>query len=101
MQLDKTDIGAVLEVIDDIADRNYSLQELIALCVPVEAIVIFDGIEIIPGKNVLLALALMVNADVWDSPIDDNGEFLFHRLRVCIRQRAIELEKTSPERFSH
>lgn len=100
MQLDKTDCGAVLEVIEDIQDRNYSFQELIAIYVPAGVLVVFEGIEIIPGKNVLLALALMVNADVWDSPIDDNGVFLFHRLRVCIRQRAIELKKTSPERFS-
>lgn len=91
MQLDKTDCAAVLEVIEDIDDRDYSEQELIGRCVPVEAIAVFDEMQGITGRNVLLALALFVGADVWKSCIDDNGTFLFHRLKVCIRKRAIEL----------
>lgn len=94
MQLDQTDVGAVLEVIEEIADRNYCEQDLIALCVPVEAIAVFDEMGTIPGKNVLLALALFVGADVWKFAVDENGEFLFHRLKVCIRQRAIELRNS-------
>ena len=91
MQLDKTDIGAVLEIIEEIEDRNYCDQELIALFVPVEAWMVFDGIAIIPGKNVLLAIALWIGADIGNSPIDDNGKIRFHRLRICIRKHAIEL----------
>lgn len=94
MQLDQTDIGAVLEAIEEIADREYCLQELIGLCIPVEAIVPFDGMGAVPGENVLLALALFVGADVWKFAVDDNGEFLFHRLKICIRQRAIELRNS-------